>query len=466
MAQTDNSIFLLRELARLVGVASPFTLEVPILKQILSALGGANSPSDNDVSLWKKIVVAVGGSVGPQDNKWRAMYQAAQIAGASPSPASTEQNLLALMVKEGGFGPGPVLKVATPTFAPAAGSYEGTQNVVISTTTAGATIYYTDDGTDPTTGSTLYVGAVEVSADTTLKAIGVKAELDNSDIGTAAYTITSGMLPETEAIITRVEADSGEIELPDELNTFIEALVDGGVYNTSIIEAMYIPGFAWKDGGSRAVSKVYDLMPAKSGPVYWDMEPFTPASPQVISTPAGGVDGVGVINFDASLTAYRFLGASHVASNTYYEFFCGMKCSVNNQSIIAVGRGDNSARLAFFGARNQAGALQFQREFVNYPPSDELSFGIYGVLMGLMQGTRTVFRANSQIAGIYNIGTTAIGSSTTTNNSLSFGGSWDGAVKMRGELSFYVVLAPGVEPTTGQRNTIYNALAALFPSAT
>ena len=38
---------------------------------------------------------------------------------------------------------------ATPTFSPAAGTYSSAQTVTISTTTGGATIRYTTDGTTP-----------------------------------------------------------------------------------------------------------------------------------------------------------------------------------------------------------------------------------------------------------------------------------------------------------------------------
>ena len=39
---------------------------------------------------------------------------------------------------------------ATPTFTPAAGTYSSAQSVTISTTTGGATIRYTTDGSTPT----------------------------------------------------------------------------------------------------------------------------------------------------------------------------------------------------------------------------------------------------------------------------------------------------------------------------
>ena len=80
---------------------------------------------------------------------------------------------------------------ATPTFSPEAGSYEGTQNVTI-TSTEGATIYYTTNGSTPTTSSSVYSSAIPVAADMTIKAFAVKSGLDDSDVATAAYTITEG----------------------------------------------------------------------------------------------------------------------------------------------------------------------------------------------------------------------------------------------------------------------------------
>lgn len=78
---------------------------------------------------------------------------------------------------------------ATPTFSPAAGTYNKVQNVEISTTTEGATIYYTTDGAEPTTESTEYTGAIEVDKNMTIKAIAVKDGMANSAVAEAAYEI-------------------------------------------------------------------------------------------------------------------------------------------------------------------------------------------------------------------------------------------------------------------------------------
>ena len=62
---------------------------------------------------------------------------------------------------------------ATPKFSLAAGAYASAQSVSISDATSGATIYYTTDGSTPTTSSTRYASAITVSATETLSAIAV-----------------------------------------------------------------------------------------------------------------------------------------------------------------------------------------------------------------------------------------------------------------------------------------------------
>ena len=79
--------------------------------------------------------------------------------------------------------------VAAPTFSIAAGTYTTAQNVTLSSTTAGADIYYTQDGSTPSTSSTLYSSAISVSATQTIKAIAVKTGWNNSAVTSAEYVI-------------------------------------------------------------------------------------------------------------------------------------------------------------------------------------------------------------------------------------------------------------------------------------
>jgi len=79
--------------------------------------------------------------------------------------------------------------VATPVFSIASGTYTSTQSVEISCATSGATIYYTLNGSNPTTSSTTYTNAISISTSATIKAIAVKSGMTNSDIASANYTI-------------------------------------------------------------------------------------------------------------------------------------------------------------------------------------------------------------------------------------------------------------------------------------
>ena len=80
---------------------------------------------------------------------------------------------------------------ATPTFSLATGSYAGTQSVSLSDTTSGATIYYTTNGTTPTTSSTKYSSAISVSSTETIEAIAVASDYSTSATASATYTITT-----------------------------------------------------------------------------------------------------------------------------------------------------------------------------------------------------------------------------------------------------------------------------------
>ncbi|MGA2976340.1 MAG: chitobiase/beta-hexosaminidase C-terminal domain-containing protein [Spirochaetia bacterium] len=102
-------------------------------------------------------------------------------------------------------------KVADVQFSPGAGAYDTSATVSLSTTTEGAQIYFTTDGSEPTTASgILYAGPISVTATETIKAIGVKKSWDNSAVATADYTINvPAVVVETPTVppITDVEID-------------------------------------------------------------------------------------------------------------------------------------------------------------------------------------------------------------------------------------------------------------------
>lgn len=96
-------------------------------------------------------------------------------------------------------------KVIAPTFTPAAGTYTEVQNVEINCATDGATIYYTTDGTVPTTASAVYSTAIEVAQNMTIKAMAVKEGMTNSNVATAEYTINLPITVSTLAAANALE---------------------------------------------------------------------------------------------------------------------------------------------------------------------------------------------------------------------------------------------------------------------
>lgn len=78
---------------------------------------------------------------------------------------------------------------ATTTATPGAGTYNANQSVVLSTNEAGSRIYYTTDGSAPTTGSTQYTAPIPVTATTTLRFFSVDAAGNTETPVSAVYTI-------------------------------------------------------------------------------------------------------------------------------------------------------------------------------------------------------------------------------------------------------------------------------------
>jgi hypothetical protein len=98
-------------------------------------------------------------------------------------------------------------KVSTPYFdiagdVKATDTYWNSAAVTIGTTTEGAAVYYTTNGSAPTTTSTLFTTPINITSTTTFKALAVKSGLDNSVVAERTITIAppaSATVPYTEA---------------------------------------------------------------------------------------------------------------------------------------------------------------------------------------------------------------------------------------------------------------------------
>lgn len=82
-------------------------------------------------------------------------------------------------------------KVATPTFKPTNTLHYGSVYVEINCETEGAIIYYTIDGNDPTTYSSVYDVPILIKSTTTIKAFAIKEGMDASQIVSQTYALNA-----------------------------------------------------------------------------------------------------------------------------------------------------------------------------------------------------------------------------------------------------------------------------------
>jgi hypothetical protein len=150
---------------------------------------------------------------------------------------------------------------ATPAFSPAPGTYTSTQSVTLSDATTGATIYYTTNGSAPSTSSTVYSGAFPVSASAVIEALAVAPGYPNSGLAMANYTIKP---PPTPPVIPPDAIAASSVQ---GLGTWIynhDAGTPGtAVGATSLVSTPSLSGSAreyassYTDGGGEIYSVVY-----------------------------------------------------------------------------------------------------------------------------------------------------------------------------------------------------------------
>ena len=188
----------------------------------------ANGTAYEDMGLPTTVtIVTEGNTVTTADVAWNTTTpasgsydpavlteQTVTLNGTVTCPANVDANgvelktIISITISAAGI-------VGAPTVNPVAGTYTENQTVVLTTTTDGATIYYTTDGTTPSkTNGTKYTAPITVSGEagqsveTTIKAIAVKDGMFDSSVETFEYTIN---IPVQKHTITATAGANGSI---------------------------------------------------------------------------------------------------------------------------------------------------------------------------------------------------------------------------------------------------------------
>lgn len=146
-----------------------------------------------------------------------------------------------------------IIGAALPTAVPEPGVYKSGPQVTL-TSTSGATIYYTLDGSTPTENSTVYQGPITiVGADketVTIKALAVKAGIPSSPIAELKYTIDANLVVLTDE--ASIDAVIGEMTLKEKASLVVGAgsgtKVAGAAGGSYELPRLGIPKLIMADG--------------------------------------------------------------------------------------------------------------------------------------------------------------------------------------------------------------------------
>jgi Bacterial Ig-like domain (group 3)/Chitobiase/beta-hexosaminidase C-terminal domain len=236
---------------------------------------------------------------------------------------------------------------STPTFSPAAGSYTTAQSVTISDATSGATIYYTANGTTPTTSSTQYTGPITVSSTETLQAIAVATGDTNSAVASAAYTMTPTVATPTfspaagsyttaqSVTISGITSGATIYYTTNGTMPTTSSTPYTGPITVSSTETLQAIAVATGDTNSAVASATYTITPTVSTPV------FSPAAGSYTSA-----QSVSISDATSGATIYYTTnGATPTTSSTRYTGPLTVS-STETLEAIAVATGDTNSAVA------------------------------------------------------------------------------------------------------------------------
>jgi len=168
-----------------------------------------------------------------------------------------------------------VSAAATPIISPAGSTLTSPQSVTITDPTAGATIYYTTDGSGPTTHSTQYSGQFTVSQPETINALAIAPNYSQSLVASAAFTIATPVLSPNGGVFTWPQ--SASVTITDASPGVKIYYTTDGSWPTSTSAQYTVPITVSQSGWVQAIAVAPGVPPSSVAQAYFAIVAATPA---------------------------------------------------------------------------------------------------------------------------------------------------------------------------------------------
>jgi hypothetical protein len=246
-------------------------------------------------------------------------------------------------------------KTGTPVLSLVSGNYSSAQTVTITDATSGAIIYYTTNGSTPTSSSAKYTGPITISTTETIHAVALAIGHTTSSLASATYTIATVLPKPTFSVPPGTYTSTQTVAITDTnsqatiyfTTTGTPPTTTSAIYTSPITvsstETIMAMAAAKGYTNSAVASAAYTInQAAKQVDLSWD-EPASSPAP---------VAGYNIYRATGSSSVFQLLNSSAVTSTTYvdrtaqsgttYSYYvksvdaAGMQSVPSNQSSVTI----------------------------------------------------------------------------------------------------------------------------------
>ena len=242
----------------------------------------------------------------------------------------------------------PLPVAAKPTFSPAPGIYSSEQEVKIIDATPGASIYYTTNGDQPSSGSTKYEGHVVVTETETIKAIATAVGYSDSPVATAVYTIAKPAASPEISPVAGTYTTSVMVKITDSTPQATIYYTTNGTMPTTASTKYTAEIKVSASETIKAIASAPGLAPSKVASTAYTIQTAKP----VISPAQGKYNAAQTVKITdetpGAVIYYTTNGKTPTTTSTKYAGKIKVSTSETVKAI-AVGKGDSESAVAMAG---------------------------------------------------------------------------------------------------------------------